>query len=155
MKKWILYYQCHPTGLMSPLTNLNKHFSTPSHYSLWKHWLLASIMATVHEVLWWSQNYLGPPLQRLAFSCGNNATVEALIQPHAEEHSLMFTDVECTHYINLDPINKQRGHSHSFLRYPLQKESYCTRIHHRAGLRHRLLTKRRWLQSLLWNERVI
>lgn len=62
--------------------------------------------------------------------------VESLTQPHAEEYSLMFTDVECTHYIshnpinkhvfhphyiNLDPINKQIEHSHSFLRYPPQR----------------------------------
>lgn len=49
----------------------------------------------------------------------------------------MFTDVECTHYIshnpinkhafyahyiNLDLINKQQNHSDRFLRYPLQRE---------------------------------
>lgn len=30
-----------PQVWTSPLANLNKHFRTPSHYSLWKHWLLA------------------------------------------------------------------------------------------------------------------
>lgn len=123
-----------------------------------------SVMGTVREVLWWNQNYPAQPLQCPAFLRGSNATVESLIQLHTEEYSLMFTDVECTHYIshnpinkhvfnphyiNLDPINKQIERSHSFLRYPLQ-ESYCTKIHHRAGLRHRLLVKRPWLQSLLY-----
>lgn len=155
---------------MLPLANLTEHFSTSSHYSLWKHRLLASVMGTVHGVLWWSQNFLMPLLQCPACLCGHNTTVELLIQPHAEEYSLTFTDVECTHYIshnpinkhvfhphyiNLDPINKQIECSHSSLRYPLQKESYCPRIHHRAGLQHQLPTKRPWLWSLLYNRRAI
>lgn len=47
MKKWILCYWCHPTGLMSPLANLNEHFNTPSHYSLKECQLLASVMGAV------------------------------------------------------------------------------------------------------------
>lgn len=124
----------------------------------------------VLEVLRRSQNYILPWLHCPAFQRGNNATAEPLIQPHAEEHSLMFTDVECTHYIShnpinkhvfhphyitLDPINKQIEHSPSLLRYPLQKESYCTGTHCRAGPRHRLLTASPRLGLLLCNGRVI
>lgn len=150
MKKWILCCWCHPTGLMSPLANLNKHFSTPSHYSLKEHQLLASVMGPeLHPAVLEPESPCASAAAP-SFPCGNH-TIQLLIQPLAEEYSLMFTDVECTHYIshnpiskhvfhphyiNPEPINKQIEHSHSLLRYPLQKESYCTRVQHRAGLWH-------------------
>lgn len=150
MKKWILCYWCHPTGLMSPLANLNKHFSTTSHYSLKEHQLLASVMGPVLHPAVMETESPRASAAAPAFPCENH-TIHLLIQPLAEEYSLMFTDVECTHYIshnpiskhvfhphyiNPEPINKQIEHSHSLLRYPLQKESYCTRIQHRVGLWH-------------------
>lgn len=63
------------------------------------------------------------PLQHPASSCGSSATVKALIQPHAEGYSLMFTDVECTHYIGHNPINKHVFHPHYINPDPINKQT--------------------------------